>query len=163
MSLEYAEILTYTTDDGQQWFVDRIEAVPAQYIHEAGGNDTSQPASATQHPSVGNFSNDSSTDSAEKIDETPEAPAGPIQTKEVEIFVTQWSAPCQKLEQLLKDRNIKYTKYDVQKSNEGREKYKEIIATGVPVIKIDTDVIRGYNPAAILPLLPRNEPIAVKK
>ncbi len=73
--------------------------------------------------------------------------------KNVEIFVTSWCGYCKKLEKFLKDRNIPYTRYDIETNPQAAEVYQSMGGTGVPVTRIGSTIVYGYDPDRILELL----------
>jgi glutaredoxin len=105
-------------------------------------------------------------DSIEKVPEqyrdqvktTETSPASPRRSQpRVEIFITSWCGYCQKLEKFLKSKRIRYSRYDIEKSSSARQRYQKLGGTGVPVVKIGSKVIRGYNTDAILKQLGRRK------
>ncbi len=74
-------------------------------------------------------------------------------SKNVEIFVTSWCGYCKKLEKFLKVHDIPYTKYDIEANPRAAEAYRSMGGTGVPVTRIGTDIVYGYDPDRILELL----------
>jgi glutaredoxin len=73
--------------------------------------------------------------------------------KNVEIFVTSWCGYCKKLEKFLKVHDIPYTRYDIEANPQAAEAYRSMGGTGVPVTRIGTDIVYGYDPDRILELL----------
>ena len=71
------------------------------------------------------------------------------ESTKVEVFVTSWCPYCRALEAFLKEQDITYTRYDIEKSSYGRRRYQELGAGGVPVMLIGSEVIRGFNRDAI--------------
>jgi len=72
-----------------------------------------------------------------------------VQKKKVTIYVTSWCPYCKKLEKFLRGNNIRYTRYNIERSAKGRKEYKRLGGGGVPIVKIGSKVIRGYNPQKI--------------
>ena len=72
------------------------------------------------------------------------------QTGEVEIFVTSWCPYCRQLENLLKKNNIAYTRHDVEKDQAAEELFSRLGGQGVPLVRVGSTVIHGYDPQAIL-------------
>jgi glutaredoxin len=52
--------------------------------------------------------------------------------------------------------NISFVEYDIEKSERSLKEYKRLGGTGVPLIKINGKVIRGYNQKVILASLNSN-------
>ncbi|MCH2191448.1 MAG: glutaredoxin family protein [Gammaproteobacteria bacterium] len=69
---------------------------------------------------------------------------------QVILYATTWCGYCKKVRQLMKKNRIPFTEYDIEKSPEGYAEFKELGGRGVPLMVIDGEVIRGYNPSAIL-------------
>ncbi|MBC7787015.1 MAG: glutaredoxin family protein [Methylophilaceae bacterium] len=79
-------------------------------------------------------------------------------TKKVILYGTTWCGYCQKTREFLAENNITYTEFDIENSDEGRRRYDAINGSGVPVLEVNSSVIRGYAPEAILAALnPDNE------
>ena len=77
-----------------------------------------------------------------------------IQTKKKKqmrvILVTRPNCPwCRKAKQLLNRERVRYTEYDLNSLN-GRKLYQQYNATGVPLMIVGTQVLRGYNEQSIL-------------
>jgi glutaredoxin len=62
----------------------------------------------------------------------------------------------QKTRELFKENNISFVEYDIEKSERSLKEYKRLGGTGVPLIKINGKVIRGYNQKVILASLNSN-------
>ncbi len=78
------------------------------------------------------------------------------QDKKVEVFVTTWCPFCQKLENFLKNNRIDYKRYDVEKDAEGSRLFSELGIEGVPVTRIDSTLIQGYDREGIMAALQGN-------
>lgn len=70
----------------------------------------------------------------------------------VVLYSTSWCGYCEKVRELLTENNIEYHEYDVEVSTEGREQFKRLGGRGVPVVLINGEVLKGYNPSQILKL-----------
>ena len=69
---------------------------------------------------------------------------------EVILYATEWCGYCQKTRELLKQNNIRYVEYDIEKSTIGRREHKRLGGKGVPLLRINGKVIHGYNEKLIL-------------
>lgn len=72
------------------------------------------------------------------------------QDKKVDVFVTSWCPYCTKLEKFLKKKDIEYTRYDVENNLDGRRIFDEIGGEGIPVTRIGSAVVHGYDPDGIM-------------
>lgn len=84
------------------------------------------------------------------IDPPPDYAA--LHNGKVIVYGTSWCGYCAKTRKLLNRNNIAFYEYDVEKSQEGYEQYKNLGGTGVPVLLIGGQVVKGYNPSRILEL-----------
>lgn len=78
-----------------------------------------------------------------------------VPAKRVELFVTSWCPYCQQLEAALRASKVTYTRYDIEKSQEGARKYRALGGGGIPITKVGDAVIRGNNPQGVLAALGR--------
>lgn len=69
---------------------------------------------------------------------------------QVVLYATTWCGYCKKVREFMKQNGIEYTEYDIEKSSKGHSQYKELGGRGVPLMVVNGNVIRGYNPRAIL-------------
>ena len=69
--------------------------------------------------------------------------------EDVVMYSTAWCPYCRKARLFLRQANIPYTEYDVEKSARDYEEYQRISGRGVPVIVIGDQVIQGFNKPAI--------------
>lgn len=67
----------------------------------------------------------------------------------VEVFVTSWCPYCKRLELFLRSRNIQYTRYDIEADWQGQRLYWDLGGGGVPIVRIGSFVMRGFDPDAI--------------
>ena len=85
----------------------------------------------------------------------PFAPEAEVATGfegDVVLYATSWCGYCKKTRELLSEHGIAYTEYDIEKSVKGERDYKALEGRGVPLMVIDGEVVRGYDPKKILKL-----------
>lgn len=68
------------------------------------------------------------------------------------LYATSWCGYCQKARELLEENHIPYVEYDIEKSAEGNTQYQTLGGRGIPVLLINGEVVKGYNPDKILSL-----------
>ncbi|MFT5085556.1 MAG: mycoredoxin [Lentisphaeria bacterium] len=68
------------------------------------------------------------------------------------LYATQWCGYCKKARSLLNDNNIPFYEYDIEKSQEGAKQHKNLGGKGIPLLLINGEVIKGYNPSRMLEL-----------
>jgi mycoredoxin len=64
----------------------------------------------------------------------------------VVLYATSWCGYCQKTRDFFKQNNIAYVEYDIEKSAEGKAQYDQMNGSGIPLVVIRGEVVRGYNP-----------------
>ena len=71
----------------------------------------------------------------------------------VVLYATAWCGYCKKTREFFNKNNIAFVEYDIEKSSEGRAQYDQLHGSGIPLVVIRGEVIRGYNPSAMGELL----------
>lgn len=146
----YAEFYHYTDSNGSAHCVDNISSVPEQYRSQLKKVQTLSEVSAS---GPGLSRDESSTNE-------PQAAGRPRKktaqySGAVDIFVTSSCEYCKKLERFFESNGICYTAFDIEKDDNARKKYKELGGRGVPLTRIGSLVVSGYNPDAILKAIER--------
>ena len=72
---------------------------------------------------------------------------------EVILYATSWCRYCAKTRKYLDEHNVPFHEYDIEKSEEGKKKYMALRQSGIPVVLIDGEMVRGYNPEKMSQLL----------
>ena len=72
------------------------------------------------------------------------------QVANVEVYLTSWCGYCKKMVQFLNEKGIPFTAYDVEKDAAAYRRYHELGGNGVPVVRIGSHVVHGYNPDAVM-------------
>ncbi len=67
----------------------------------------------------------------------------------VVLYATDWCGYCKKTREFFKQNNIAYVEYDIEKSAEGRVQYDQLRGSGIPLVVIRGQVLRGYDPGAM--------------
>ncbi len=67
--------------------------------------------------------------------------------RNVIIYTTQRCGYCKKAKKYFKNNNIAYTEYDIEKDARAKKRYKEMGATGVPVILVGKKRMNGFSVA----------------
>ncbi len=63
----------------------------------------------------------------------------------VQIFVADWCVHCKDLEKYLRDHSVGYVSYDIERDSDGRKLYERLGGGGVPLVKIGSTIIRGFD------------------
>ena len=138
-NLDDNTIFTYHDNKGIKHYVDSIDRVPGTY--------RDQVEASNNLPMLN------------KVTGSSRQP-GPIKNKlfkknkKVEIFVTDWCPYCKSLEAFLKNKNIKFTRYNIETHTQGKRLYKKLGGKGgVPLTLIGDQLIQGFAPNKILEAL----------
>lgn len=67
----------------------------------------------------------------------------------VVLYATDWCGYCKKTREFFKQHNIAYVEYDIEKSADGKAQYDQLRGSGIPLIVIRGEVMRGYDPNAL--------------
>ncbi len=143
-----AGIYQYIDDKGHEWFANDVNAIPIQYRDQLNNKGFYIDGKYVNVLPEVSSANDPS------INKVPALPI-PVQKNlsQVEVFVTDWCPYCRRLEEFLKSKGIAYQRYNIELDKEASDKYAALGTSGVPVTRIGTKVIHGYNPDAILQTL----------
>ena len=71
----------------------------------------------------------------------------------VVLYATDWCGYCKKAREFFKQNNIAFVEYDIEKSAEGKTQYDQLRGSGIPLVVIRGEVLRGYDPNAMKALL----------
>lgn len=138
-----AEIYRYTDNKGALHFVDDISKVPKKYRIQLRNARPMRDISVV----------DTASAPARHRVEDPPPRSRSNGSNDVELFVTSWCGYCKKMERFLKEKGISYTRYDIEKDGYAARTYRELGGSGVPVTRIGTNVVHGYNPDAVMSYL----------
>jgi glutaredoxin len=69
---------------------------------------------------------------------------------DIEVFVTSWCGYCRKMLGFLREKGIPFTVHDIEKDSNAAQAYRELGGNGVPVLRIGSHVVHGYNPEAVM-------------
>jgi glutaredoxin len=145
----HAEVYKYVDRSGQTHYVTDPSKIPEAYRAHADA-----PA---ELPHIGRYQNLGPRSKTAPGVGTPLYPLVPAQrssvSKKVEIFVTSWCPYCQKLENFLKERRVQYIRYDIEHDSKGMQLHQQLGGGGVPVTRIGSTVIRGFDTQALLQAL----------
>lgn len=71
----------------------------------------------------------------------------------VVLYATSWCGYCRATRELLGQLGVPYKELDIETSQQGKQEYKELKGTGVPLMLINGEIVRGYNPNKIKELV----------
>ena len=78
----------------------------------------------------------------------------PSSTPKIEIFVTSWCPYCKNLESFLKSRQLRFTRYDIERDSAAAARFKELGGEGIPLILIDSKIVlKGFDETSFLETL----------
>jgi glutaredoxin len=110
-------------------------------------------ADAENTPSVG----ENAPSSLKPKDGLNESPKPKNTLPIVQILVADWCPYCRKLEDFLNSNGIRYDRLDIERNVKAAMLYQQLGQGGVPIVKIGSDIIRGYDPGAILRALKKHK------
>ena len=65
--------------------------------------------------------------------------------KKVVMYSADWCAYCKKAKKYFVRKSIPFTEYDIEKNREALNRYKQMGATGVPVILVGSKRMNGFS------------------
>lgn len=136
-----AEIYRYTDSKGALHFVDDISKVPKKCRNQLRNARPMRDISVVDAGAA---------PPRRKAEEPPPRQTGSYGGNNVELFVTSWCGYCKKMERFLKEKGIPYTSYDIEKDVNAARTYREMGGGGVPVVRVGSNVVHGYNPDAVM-------------
>ncbi|MEH6652179.1 MAG: glutaredoxin family protein [Motiliproteus sp.] len=83
--------------------------------------------------------------------QTPEFAS--LHKEPVIMYGTSWCPYCEQTKSFLERNEVPYYEYNIEVSSEGYRQYKQLNGLGTPLLLINNQVIRGYNPTAIMEAL----------
>jgi glutaredoxin len=134
-----AEVWRYRDDQGALHYVDKLESVPPQFRDQLKDSRPLPEISKVQaapQPSL--------------TAEPRPAVKAAHSSKTVEIFVASWCPHCRALEKFLKEKQIRFLRYDIENDPRGAKLYKELGGGGIPIVRIGAATMRGFQPKRIL-------------
>lgn len=137
-----AEVYRYTDSRGELHFVDDIAKVPKKYRKQLENPRPLADISvvdATQAPQRGKGEEPALT-----------RQAGSKGGVKVEVYLTSWCGYCKKLVRFLNEKGIPYTAYDIEEGEAAASAYRGLGGRGVPVVRVGSHVVYGYDPDAVL-------------
>jgi glutaredoxin len=137
----WAEIYRYSDSTGVEHFVDDSSKVPKKYRYQLRNSKPLKDISVIDSGPVS---------TRRTAEESPTPPTSSVGGNGVELFVTSWCGYCRKMERFLKEKGIPYTSYDVEKDENAARRHRELGGRGVPLVRIGSHVVRGYNPDAVM-------------
>ena len=82
------------------------------------------------------------------------APKGRAAGGPIDVYVAPWCGFCRALEGDLRGRGIPFFRHDIEADAHAKREYVALGGEGLPLTKVGTQVVTGYDMPAILRLLP---------
>ncbi|HTP64430.1 MAG TPA: glutaredoxin family protein [Geobacteraceae bacterium] len=133
---------SYTDSKGEIHFVDDIDKVPKKYRNQLKNADPQGSVNVMDTSRPARFR------SAQ--DDPPKKPKASTSSVKVEVFMTSWCGYCRKMINFLNEKGIPYTAYDIEKDNAAAATYRSLGGRGVPLVRVGSHLVRGYDPAAVM-------------
>lgn len=71
----------------------------------------------------------------------------------VVMYSTSWCGYCAKTRRFFERNNINYVEYDIEKSASAKREYDNLGDGGIPLVLVDRQLVRGYNPSKVVQFL----------
>ncbi len=122
-----AQTYSYTDSKGASHFVDNLEKIPLE-----------------QRSSAQQLSGSISKIPARSYDNLP-ANVSSSSSHRIDVFVADWCSVCRSLEAYLKKKKVRYNRKDIDASAAARKEFKKLGGGGIPLLKVGSQTIRGFN------------------
>jgi glutaredoxin len=83
--------------------------------------------------------------------------SGPVQVSRangadsgVTIYTTEWCGVCQRSKAFFRQNGVPFHEWDVEKTDYGAAKFKQLGGSGVPVITVGTEKMMGFDANAFM-------------
>ena len=70
--------------------------------------------------------------------------------KNVVIYSAEWCGVCKRAKRFLRDKSIAFTEYDIDKNEANKKRYRQLGASGVPVIFVGKKRMKGFSEAGFM-------------
>lgn len=67
----------------------------------------------------------------------------------VELYITDWCGYCKRAVAYMKEKNIPFVAYDIEKDDAARQRFIRLGGSGVPLIMIGDRRMSGFSPEAL--------------
>lgn len=67
----------------------------------------------------------------------------------VVMYSAAWCGVCRKAKSFLQARSVPFREYDIETTRKGREDYRRLQGTGVPIILVGEERMNGFNAATL--------------
>lgn len=71
----------------------------------------------------------------------------------VTMYSTEWCGYCAKMRAFMQLRNIAYDDLDIEKSAQAKRNFEALGGGGLPLLVVNRNIVRGYNPKLVLKYL----------
>jgi glutaredoxin len=70
----------------------------------------------------------------------------------VTLYTTEWCGVCKRAKVFMKENGVPFSEWDVEKSDYGAAKFKQLGGRGVPLITIGPQVMKGFDAGRFMEL-----------
>jgi glutaredoxin len=70
----------------------------------------------------------------------------------VTLYTTEWCGVCKRAKTYMKENNVPFSEWDVEKSDYGAAKFRQLGGKGVPLITIGPRVMKGFDASRFMEL-----------
>lgn len=91
--------------------------------------------------------------------------SGPVQVSQatgtdtgVTLYTTEWCGVCKRAKAFMKENNVPFSEWDVEKSEYGAAKFRQMGGRGVPLITIGSQKMMGFDANRFMQLWKAGQP-----
>jgi len=81
----------------------------------------------------------------------------------VTIYTTEWCGVCKRAKAFFKQNNVPFREWDVEKTEFGPIKFKQLGGSGVPLITVGSEKMAGFDASAFMALWKKSQSRSVQE
>lgn len=76
----------------------------------------------------------------------------------VTLYTTEWCGVCQRAKAYLRQNGVPFREWDVEKTDYGATKFRQLGGSGVPLITVGGEKMMGFEPNRFMEMWKRSQP-----
>ena len=73
------------------------------------------------------------------------------------IYTAEWCGYCTKAKKYMRSNNIAFREFDIEKSREGKMRYKQFNTKSIPLFTLNKERMTGFSEKRLLEMIKRNQ------
>ena len=77
--------------------------------------------------------------------------------QQLTIYTAEWCGYCTKAKNFMRRENIAFREFDIEKSREGKMRYKQFNVKSIPLFTLNKERMAGFSEKRLLEMIKRNQ------